>query len=71
MVCHINFKFIQEIDLFGKEQKLYYKEKPKRKTYFGSFTTITSIVKYIAFYAYKMNKMLKKVDVIFYETYII
>jgi len=70
MVCHINFKFIQEIDLFGKEPKLYYKEKPKRKTYVGSLTTITYIVIYIAFFAYKMNKMLKKVDVSFYETYV-
>ena len=70
MVCHINFKFIQEIDLFGKEPKLYYKEKPKRKTYVGSFTTITYIVIYIAFFAYKKNKMLKKVDVSFYETYV-
>ena len=70
MVCHINFKFIQEIDLFGKEPKLYYKEKPKRKTYFGSLTTITFIVIYIAFFVYKINKMLKKVDVSFYETYV-
>ena len=44
MVCHINFKLIQEIDLFGREPKLYYKEKPKRKTYFGSFATITYAV---------------------------
>ena len=70
MVCHINFKYIQEIDLFGREPKLYFKEKPKRKTYFGSFTTIAYVVIYIAFFAYKFNKMLKKVDVSFYETYV-
>ena len=69
MVCHINFKLIQEIDLFGREPKLYYKEKPKRKTYFGSLTTITYVVIYIAFFVYKINKMMKKVDVSFYETY--
>ena len=70
MVCHINFKLIQEIDLFGREPKLYYKEKPKRKTYFGSFATITYAVIYIAFFVYKINKMLQKADVSFYETYV-
>ena len=70
MVCHINLKFIYEIDLFGREAKIYYKEKPKRKTYVGGFTTIIFVVIYIAFFVYKINKMLKKVDVSFYETYI-
>ena len=70
MVCHINFKFIQAIDLYGREPKFYYKEKPKRKTYVGSLTTITYVVTYIAFFVYKINKMLKKVDVSFYETYV-
>ena len=70
MVCHINFKFIQAIDLYGREPKFYYKEKPKRKTYAGSLTTIINIVTYIAFFVYKINKMLKKVDVSFYETYV-
>ena len=70
MVCHINFKLIQEIDLFGREPKLYFKEKPKRKTYFGSLATITYVVIYIAFFVYKINKMLQKADVSFYETYV-
>ena len=70
MVCQINFKFIQEIDLFGREPKLYFKEKPKRKTYFGSLATITFAIIYIAFFIYKINKMLKKSDVSFYETYV-
>ena len=70
MVCHINFKLIQEIDLFGREPKLYYKEKPKRKTYFGSLATISFVVIYIAFFIYKINKMLQKADVSFYETYV-
>ena len=70
MVCHINFKLIQEIDLFGREPKLYYKEKPKRKTYFGSLATISFVVIYIAFFVYKINKMLQKADVSFYETYV-
>ncbi len=43
MACKINFKFIQEIDLFEKEPKLYLKEKPKRKTYIGSLVTITFV----------------------------
>ena len=70
MACHINFKFIYEIDVFGREPKLYYKEKPKRKTYVGGLTTIIFVVIYIAFFVYKINKMLKKVDVSFYETYV-
>ena len=70
MVCKINCKFIQEIDLYGREPKLYYKEKTKKRTYFGSLTTIAYIIVYIAFFVYKINKMLKKVDVSFYETYV-
>jgi hypothetical protein len=70
MVCHINFKLIQEIDLFAREPKLYFKEKPKRKTYFGSLATISFVVIYIAFFIYKINKMLQKADVSFYETYV-
>ena len=70
MVCKINFKFIQEIDLYGRIPKLYYKEKTQKRTYFGSLTTIAYIIVYIAFFVYKINKMLKKVDVSFYETYV-
>ena len=33
-------------------------------------TTIAYIIVYIAFFVYKINKMLKKVDVSFYETYV-
>jgi hypothetical protein len=70
MVCKKNFKFIQSFDLYGREPKLYYKEKTKKRTYFGSLTTIAYIIVYIAFFVYKINKMLKKVDVSFYETYV-
>ena len=70
MLCHINYQFIKNLDLFGREPKFYYEGNPKRKTYFGSFITISYIVIYIAFFVYSLNKMLKKVDMSFYETYV-
>ena len=58
------------VDLFGKVPKLYYKGKEKRKTYMGSISTILYIIIYIGFFIYKINRMLKKIDLNLYETYI-
>ena len=65
-----NLKFLLNIDLFGRIPKLYYKGQQKRKTFIGSLATIIYIVIYLCFFIYKVNKMLKRVDVSFYETYI-
>ena len=65
-----HFKFLLTIDLFGKVPKLYYKGKPKRRTFIGSFSTIIYMIIYIGFFIYKIKRMLDKVDVNYYETYI-
>ena len=60
--------FLFNIDLFGKEPKLYYKGKSKIKTILGIISTILYAIIYISFFAYKINLMLKKKDVNYYET---
>ena len=65
-----HFKFLLNIDLFGKVPKLYYKGKPKRRTFIGSFSTILYMIIYICFFIYKIKRMANKVDVNYYETYI-
>ena len=70
MVITNKFKFMFNIDLFGKVPKLYYKGKEKRKTYMGSISTILYIIIYIGFFIYKINRMQKKIDLNLYETYI-
>ena len=61
MGCEKNLKaFLFNIDLFGKEPKLYYKGKSKIKTLLGNISTIIYTIIYISFFAYKINLMLKK-----------
>ena len=57
------------IDLLGKEAELYYKGKSKRTSCPGIFFTIFYVSMYIAFFIYKVVRMLKKEDVTFYDTY--
>ena len=69
MSCNNNLKlFLFNIDLFGKGLKLYYKGKSKFKTLLERFSPIIYGVIYILLFVYKLNIMLKKVDVNYYET---
>ena len=63
-----NFHFLYDIDLFGKEAELYYKGKNKKSTLIGRIFTILYVVIYLAFFVYKLVRMLQKVDVTFYQT---
>ena len=67
--CNINFNFIHDIDLFGKEAELYYKGKSKRTSWAGITFTILYITMYIGFFVYQLYRMLNKEDVTFYDTY--
>lgn len=71
MGCKHNFecKNIKDIDIFGKEAELYYKGKENKTTWIGFVFTILYAAIYIAFFIYKINRMLKKTDVIFYDTF--
>ena len=67
-ICNVHCKFLEDIDLFGKEPELYYKGNPKRTSVIGRiFTFIYSSI-YIAFFLYKFIRMIQKKDVDFYQT---
>ena len=62
-------QFLYDMDLFGKTPELYYKRKSKRSTELGIVLTILYIILYIAFLIYKLVRMVKRMDVTFYDTY--
>ena len=61
--------FIKEIDIFGKEPKLYFKGKERKTTWYGSFFTIFYLTIYFAYFIYKVLRLLKKDDVKFYDSF--
>ena len=65
----INYKFLKNIDIFGKNIELFYKGKNKKNTLFGSLLTISYGLIYLAFFLYKLIRMLQKKDFIFYDKY--
>ena len=67
--CNLDCEFLSEFDLFGKEPGLYFERKPLRTSLFGKVLTYTYILLYIAFFIYKIVRMIQKVDITFYETY--
>jgi len=67
--CNIDFQFLSEFDLFGKEPELYFKGKSQRTSKLGKFLTYLYIAVYVAFFVYKIVRMLQKVDITFFETY--
>ena len=69
MKCKCKCEFLSDIDLFGKDPELYYKGKSQRTTLLGRIFTIIYAVLYSAYFIYKVVRMLKKVDISFYETY--
>jgi len=62
------FKLINEIDLFGRRPDIYYKGNSKRKAWIGKVFTQMYALIYLAFFIYKLIRMIKKFDVTFYET---
>ena len=67
--CKRYFKFMYDMDLFGKEAELYYNGSSKRTSWTGILFTLIYIGMYFSFFIYKVIRMFKKVDVTFYETY--
>ena len=60
---------IKDLDLFGKEPDLYYKGKYKKTSWIGRFFTELFMVVYFSFLIYKINRLLKKNDITFYDTF--
>ena len=63
------YKFINEIDMFGKRIELYYKGKQKKASYFGISLTLIYASLFLCFFIYKLVRMIKRKDSIFYDTY--
>ena len=62
--CH----FFYDIDLFGKEPEFYYKGRNKKSALIGRIFTVLYILIYLSFFAYKLYRMIIRVDVTFYQT---
>ena len=63
------FEFIYNLDLFGKEPNLYFERNKKKTSIIGNIFTILYIILYITFFIFKLIRMIRRVDVIFYDTY--
>ena len=67
--CEINYEFLSELDLFGKEPEFFYKGKSLKTSFFGRVLSMLYVALYIAFFIYKLIRMINKVDIDFYETF--
>ena len=65
----LDLKFLKEIDFYGKSPEFYYKGSPKKTTIVGRIMTFIYIIIYIVFLAYKLNRMLLRVDISFFDVY--
>ena len=55
--------------MFGKVPGLYYKGNDKKNTWYGTIVSIIYLIIYVAFFTYKLIRMLKKTDVTFYDSF--
>ena len=61
--------FIKKIDLYGKDPEFYFKGNSNKTTWIGRILTILYVIIYISFLIYKLERMVSRVDVTFYDTY--
>ena len=69
MGLNVYLKYLKEIDFFGKIPEFYYKGKAQKKSWFGRIITIFYIAIYIIFLAYKLNRMINRIDISFFDIY--
>ena len=62
-------KFLLNLDLFGKEPDLYYKGKTHINTVLGLVFTFIYISISLTYFLFKLIRMIKRKDVVFYDTY--
>ena len=67
-LCNSYCQLLKQVDMFGKEPEFYYKGKPKKTSWVGRIFSIIYVIIYLAFFLYKLLKMLRKIDVVFYDT---
>ena len=63
------YRIIKRIDIYGKTPEFYYKDHSNKTTLIGSIFTILYFGVYIAFFMYKIIRMVKRKDVTFYNIY--
>ena len=68
-LCNVHCKYFKDIDMFGKEPEIYYKGESKKTSWMGRIFTILFALSYFAFVLYKVIRMMRKIDVTFYDTY--
>lgn len=68
-LCNVRCRLIKDIDMFAKEPELYYKTRPKKTSWIGRILSFSFVFIYFAFFIYKFIKMLRRVDVTFYDTF--
>ena len=68
-LCNVRCRILKDIDMFGKEPELYYKSRPKKTSWMGRILSFLFVLVYFAFFLYKLIRMLKRVDVTFYDTF--
>ena len=61
-------EFFKSIDFYGKLPELYLKGKTKKVTWIGRIFSIIFILIYIIFFIYKLIRLFKRVDIVFYDS---
>ena len=68
-LCDVKCRIIKDVDMFGKDPELYYKGRPKKTSWIGRILSFVFVFVYFAFFLYKLIRMLKRIDVTFYDTF--
>ena len=69
MKCKFSFSHFEKMDMFSKRINLYYNGKNKQYSMIGIIFTFIYISIFIFFFIYKFVKMMKKKEIIVYDTY--
>ena len=62
-------KFFKTIDQFGKKPRFYYNKNEEKNTLIGGIITILYIFVLTAFTIYKLNRLIERKDVKFYDSF--
>ena len=68
-LCDVKCRIMKDVDMFGKDPELYYKGRPKKTSWIGRILSFIFVFVYLGFFLYKLIRMLKRIDVTFYDTF--
>ena len=69
LLSNKNYKLFTKLDMFGKEPNLYYNGTSKKTSLIGNILSLSFVFLYFSLFLYKLIRMVKKVDVSFYDIY--